>query len=125
NSYAVMTRRWLAREPFDLVINAITLENDIDTVHYVQAPQKAHLKHEFQIIPETFSVGGFINAYLYPINDALEVRSHLYILTRHAFQVMLMHIGLSPLPLPVWYYRTKETSPAWDTTTAIINEVGK
>ncbi|MBC8089650.1 MAG: SGNH/GDSL hydrolase family protein [Phycisphaerae bacterium] len=124
NHYAIKMRRELDRDTFQLAIVTVTLENDEEGGHIVRPAKEPNLEHKFHV-PTEWTFGGLVEALAYPINDALETRSHLFILVRHAFQQFLMKKGLSPLPLPVWYYRDSLQSVVWDSSSALLNEAAQ
>lgn len=124
NHYAIKMRRELARDTFQLAIVTVTLENDEEPGHIVRDAKTPNIEHKFHV-PTAWTFGGLVEAFAYPLNDALETRSHLFILGRHAFQQFLMKKGLSPLPMPVWYYRDSLQSMVWDSSSALLNEAAQ
>jgi hypothetical protein len=58
-----------------------------------------------------------------PVNDALEVRSHLYILAKNQLSTLRMRLGMTHDYLPVEYQRSEAASPRWSTTAAIASDL--
>jgi hypothetical protein len=60
---------------------------------------------------------------LAPINDALEVRSHLYVLVRSRLDVIRRRMELASREFPREFRRGFADSPAWDVTAEICREM--
>jgi hypothetical protein len=73
--------------------------------------------------PRHLGVAEFIDAVLYPINDFLEVRSHLFILVKSRAEPLLMKLGLTAEYFPVEFLRREAASARWAVTGDICRDV--
>jgi hypothetical protein len=64
-----------------------------------------------------------VDAILYPINDTLETRSHLFQLAKNSLQVPLGKLGLTANYFPPIFQLEEVSSKRWDTTTAISERI--
>jgi len=63
------------------------------------------------------------DAILAPLNDFLEVRSHLYLLFRNRLQTLRMRLDLAPLTFPPQFLRSEAAAPRWDVTADLLEEI--
>src|SRR5829696_1546083 len=84
SQYLLQARTSLAREKFDLVLVAVFLGNDVQPYRYDSYPARAAATVHHLRVPRHLTSAELIDAVLFPINDALEVRSHLFILLKNA-----------------------------------------
>ena len=123
NQYLMQARYELSKRKYDLVLVFLYMGNDIVSErYYKRQPREKSLKHEFRL-PKKIEKTELINAVLYPINDYLEVRSHLFILFKKRLQPLLMKLGLTALYFPYKYYRSAEQSPMWRLTASICRDI--
>jgi hypothetical protein len=121
--YLLQAKLALSREPFDLVLVVVFLGNDVVYRRTEYLPPRMPTEvHEFRI-PNAVKYSEFKDAVLYPLNDLLEVRSHLFILLKTRLAVLLMRLGLSADEFPEVFYRSEATSPRWEITADIIAEI--
>lgn len=73
--------------------------------------------------PRGVSWGEVVDAWLYPINDFLEVRSHLFVLTKNQSQTLRMKLGLSAAYFPPQFTIAQADSPHWLATAEIGREI--
>ena len=121
--YLIEARRTLGREHFDLALVAVYLGNDIVPErierYAPRAPVEVHRLH----LPRQLSGREFIDAVLYPINDFLEVRSHLFILLKTRLQALRTRLGLTAEEFPVGLLREEAGSPRWSVTADILSDI--
>jgi len=123
NQYLLQLHKSLLGESFDAVVVSIFLGNDIVSQRIDQYPIRTPNEvHRFRF-PISLDKGEIINAVLYPINDALEVSSHLFTLFKTRFQVVLMRAGLSVIYVPTHYRVGQEEAPAWGVTAEICKDI--
>jgi hypothetical protein len=123
--YLVQARMALGREPFDLVLVAIFLGNDIVRDPPQDLPARAPVEeHEFRW-PRRLSYGEVKDALLYPVNDVLEVRSQLFVLLKTRLGAVLMRLGLSAEYFPQEFFRSEAASPRWEVTATICEDIAK
>ena len=118
NHYFLETKKVLQENKIDLDLCLVFLcvSNDIvRTINSSYDPEQVAQKHHFKI-PENFSWSSFINSILYPINDWLEVRSHLFILLKNRFQFILSKMGLTAAYFPEIFLINEQFSNRWEIT---------
>jgi hypothetical protein len=121
--YLLQARLALSREPFDLILVVVFLGNDVVSRRTEDLlPRLPTEVHEFRF-PQKASYSEIRDTMLYPLNDVLEVRSHLFILLKTRLAVVLMRLGLSADDFPEVFYRSEATSPRWEITADIIAEI--
>jgi hypothetical protein len=121
--YYLRVRRALASEEYHAVLVFLYLGNDVitDTTYYI-APRTPKEVHPLRW-PRSLTAGELIDAILYPINDALEVRSHLFILFKRRFDALLMRLGLTAAYFPTGFQRHQSDSPRWQVTASICEDI--
>lgn len=120
--YYVQARRALADKSFDLVLVAVFLGNDIVPRRFVLPPREPEPRRTFRI-PRKVTWAELTDAVLAPINDGWETRSHLFVLLRSRFRVVLMRLGLTALEVPSELRRSEADSPRWGVTADILAEI--
>jgi len=120
--YLMQARRSLATAPFDLVLVAVYLGNDVVDRRYVIPPREAYPRHTFHL-PRHFTYGEFVDGLLAPINDGLETRSHLFIFFKTRLEALLMRAGLTAVEVPTDLRREEATSPRWQVTGDILADI--
>lgn len=123
NHYLIRTRQALARETFALVIVAVFVGNDAVAYRFDQIePRTPVERHEFRL-PRQASWGELVDAFLAPINDALEVRSQLYVLLKNQLSTLRMRMGMTADYLPLEYQRAEAGSERWRNTARIAHDI--
>ncbi len=113
NHYRLKTRVELARHPYDLVVVFIFRGNDVEGRRWdAYPPKQGNVVHHFRW-PRSFAKRELIRAWLYPINDLLERRSHFFMLARRKAWYILMRIGLSARYFPAADLRSEAETPRW------------
>lgn len=125
NHYLIRARNSFARERYAAVVVSVTMENDVVPQRVTAPPRReTTILHPLRI-PRSLEWVEVVDALLYPVNDFLEVRSHLYILARRELHTVRMRLGLSPLILPAHYYRAAADSSAWGITAAALTDLAE
>ena len=122
--YLIQLRRSLESRQYDLVVTCIYVGNDVvpsfprripplqpEEVHALRWPRSANRLE-------------IVNALLYPINDFLKSRSHLYILVKKQLRSVRMRAGLTAESMPRDILRQDSVAARYDTTLAILKEMG-
>jgi hypothetical protein len=123
--YLMQARRAFARERFDAVLVSLYLGNDIvDRSATYFAPRRFAERHDFRF-PRSLGRQELVDALLYPVNDALETRSHLYILLKNAARGLRMRLGLSADYVPTEILVSEARSPRWDVTAAVCRQIAE
>ncbi len=121
--YRLATRAELARRPYDLVVVFLFRGNDIvDARVETHPPWQTGEAYRLRW-PRSFSRGEILTAWLYPTNNFLEKRSHLFMLARREAWQVLMRMGLSARGLPAADLRSMAKSPRWQVTGEICAEI--
>jgi hypothetical protein len=60
---------------------------------------------------------------LYPVNDLLETKSHLFVLLKNGFPTLLARFGLTALFFPQVFERNQLDSTCWQITTDICSDI--
>ena len=74
-------------------------------------------------MPHRLTWGEFAAAFLRPINDYLEARSHLFIFAKNRLQTLRMRVGLSAEYFPEEFLRREAASSRWDITADICRDI--
>lgn len=124
NHYYLEAQR-LASRKYDAAIIFLFAANDIvDKKVQRYSAKKIHV-HPFKV-PKQISFKGIVSSLLYPINETLEVYSHLYIFIKKRMKWLRMRMGLSPSTIRDVFKTKMQLSTNWKTTFEIcksINEV--
>jgi lysophospholipase L1-like esterase len=116
DQYALRARALLARDDYDLVITALYLGNDIIARRRDDVPAREPVTRYRFRPPRGLSGRELTDAMLRPINDFLEVRSHLFIFVRSRLQTLRMKVGLTPLDFPPAFLTPETEGIRWDVT---------
>lgn len=120
--YYVQARHTLPTARFDLVLVAVYLGNDVVNRRYVFPPREADRERTFWL-PRKLSYREFVDAFLAPINDLLETRSHLFVFLKNRFQTLLMRAGLTAVEVSSSLKRSEAQSPRWSLTAGILADI--
>ena len=88
NHYLIKARAELARQPYSLVLVFLFMGNDIEdelVSHYSAGVGEPSLPS-----------GNWRTRLLWPVNEWIEQRSHLFVLARHRARLLLVRFKLSP-----------------------------
>lgn len=116
SQYSQMAQRMLAGSRWDGVLVMVYVGNDVEPrIDEYHAPRQPSVVRRFRI-PRGLGVSELVDAILYPVNDLLEVRSHLFVLVKSRLRTLLMSLGLSAAEFDYWYFRESAGHPAWNRT---------
>jgi lysophospholipase L1-like esterase len=121
--YLLRARDALARERFDHVLVFLYLGNDIvrSRTEYFR-PREPIPAHPLRL-PRRATRAEVIDALMYPINNFLEERSHLFILLKNRLKLLMMRAGLTARADPVELRVSEATSSRWDVTADICADI--
>lgn len=121
--YLTQARRLLPNEDYGLVITAIYVGNDAmpRRVDYLP-PRPVTERHHFRL-PRALNGREFVDALLRPVNDVLEISSHLFVLLRNEMKTLRMMTGTSPLYLPDEFLKREANAQRWEVTADICREI--
>lgn len=122
NHYYLEAKR-LSQQEYDLAVVFLYTANDIvckKIDHF--SPKEIHRYHRLKW-PSNFGYEEIIEAILYPINDFLECRSHLFVFLKNRSKWLSMKLGLSAYYFPMVFDLKMRESPCWQTTTEICKTI--
>ena len=127
--YALEVEHELARsrhdgyDGYDAVLVFLFLGNDV-VANRSFAPDEFQRRFDRPFrMPRAFTVAEFKAALLVPLDDFLEVRSHLYVLVDRRLENLRIRLGMSPFFMPRTLLRAMADAPAWDLTAEICAEL--
>ena len=123
NHYLMEAEQELSRHPYDAVVVSVFLGNDVvcrrqDHIDAWQPAARRSLRW-----PRELGRREWIDAVAYPINDALERRSHLFTLLKGRGKFLLMRIGLSKHNLPPSLVVGGLDESCWNLTAELLQEI--
>lgn len=123
NHYLMTARKELARRKFSLVVVFVFMANDVvdERVSYYE-PLAPTTKHTLRV-PENLGKREIIDAVLYPVNDFLENRSHLFVLFKDRGRTLLARLGLTPYYFPSVMKKATANSGRWQLTADILLDI--
>lgn len=123
NHYLIEARRELPRQRYDLVLVFLFRGNDVSERRWdAYPPKRGEVVHHFRW-PHTLEAGEIRKAWLYPVNDFLERRSHLFVLVRRHAWYLLMRTGLSARRFPKAELLSEAESPRWEITGGLCADI--
>ena len=125
NHYLIETRRQLARARYALVVVAVFVGNDAVPRRIDEFPRRAYVERKHFRLPRALSWSEFVNAFLGPINDGLETRSHFFILLKNQLANVRMKLGITADYFPVEYRRDEATSARWGVTAGLLRDIDR
>jgi hypothetical protein len=121
--YYLQARRTLeAGGHFDIILVAVFLGNDVVLRRQYLRPWQADQLHVLRF-PRRLTRAEIVDALLYPINDFLEERSHLFVFLKNRSQNLLMRAGLTTIEVPAELRRSEAGSPRWGVTADILADI--
>ncbi|MEP7382535.1 MAG: hypothetical protein ABI910_12665 [Gemmatimonadota bacterium] len=125
DQYLLRSRQVIASQPIDLVLVTLYLGNDAIDFRREIVPRRLPARVHHLRLPRSLRRNELVDAVLYPINDFLEVRSHLYVLGRNRLQHVRMRLGLSAQARITALDRSEALSSRWSNTASICNEIAE
>jgi len=120
NQYLIELQRVLATSRPDGVLVFVYLGNDIIAQAAASYPSRQpDERHSFRC-PRNMTLREWVDALGYPVNDFLEVRSHLFIFARSRLKYLLMRLSLTPYTFPDTLLTRNVEDPEWGTTAGIL-----
>jgi lysophospholipase L1-like esterase len=124
--YALEVEHELARsrsDGYDAVLVFLFLGNDV-VANRSFAPDEFQRRFDRPFrMPRAFTATEFKAALLVPLDDFLEVSSHLYVLVDRRLENLRVRLGMSPFFIPRTLLREMADAPAWDLTAEICAEL--
>lgn len=125
DQYLLHARRAITQEVFDLVLVSLFMENDVTTVRRERVPPRPPTVVHGLRSPRRLTWSEFVDAVFYPINDFLEVRSHLFTAVKTRLQTPLMRLRLTEAQFASVYLRSERESERWTITLEICRQIAE
>ncbi len=123
--YYLRARSLLERDTFDLVVTVLYVDNDLILRRKETMPPLTPVERKTFRFPRKVTWDEFVDAFLAPVNDVLEVRSHLFVLLKSRLETLRMRLGLTPAYLPAGVLRTEASSPRWKVTAETCRDIAE
>lgn len=123
NQYLIRARSLLAGDHYSLLVVSIFVGNDAVRRRQAYFPPRAPYEPRHVRLPRSLSFAEFTDALLKPLNDELEMRSHLFVLLKRRLSVLRMRLGLTAEYFPAEYRRVEAESSRWAITAEIAREI--
>jgi len=121
--YWLQGRALLRRRAFDLVLVSLYLGNDVVLRRPDRFAPRAPTEVHHPRFPRRLGFAELTDAVLYPINDYLVVRSHLFVLLKTRLHTLLMRLHLTGVYFPEVLLRREATSRRWNVTADICRDI--
>ncbi len=120
--YYLAVKKELRDHRYDLGVVFLYAANDI--IDGTPAITKAQIGRRRQFrAPRAWASAEWRGALLYPLNDLLERRSHLFVFLRTKGNLALARFGLTSAYFPEVFRKLFATSPNWDSTVEICRGI--
>lgn len=123
NRYRNELQQILETSKVDGVLVFVFLGNDVGKVVVEDLEPRVPDDRHVLRWPRSLQAGEWVEAIAYPINDFLEVRSHLYVLVRHRLKYLLMRLRLTAYYFPDTMLLSEAASPRWGVTAGILESI--
>lgn len=121
--YRILAGQRLSRFRYDLVLVAVFVGNDVVHEEIDSFPPRQPVDRARLRWPRSVASAEIVDALARPVNDFLEVRSHLYILLRTALEPLRIRLGLSAAYVPRTIRKAYGSSPDWRLTAEILAQI--
>lgn len=116
NQYYLQAKKILADERYDLGFVCVFMANDVVArIDTTLTPARIGAAYAFRR-PRELSWNEIVRAILYPINEYLDRRSHLFVLVRSRSKVLLARLGLTAYYFPDVFLTQEREAPRWSYT---------
>jgi hypothetical protein len=123
NHYYRAAQRALSEDHFNAGIVFVYVANDcVERVDTVFSPAGIGAAHSFRL-PRCLNQKEIIQSVLLPTNDFLEAHSHLYILLKNKFWVLLAKVGLTSYYFPEVFQLSQQQSIRWDNVATLSSMI--
>jgi hypothetical protein len=123
DQYLLRAQELLPADNYDAVLVAVYLGNDILEQARPLIPPRQPVRRARIRFPRTVSWHEFVDAFIRPVNDLLEVRSHLYILIKNRLQGVRMRMGLDALAFPPAFLTETKEDDQWEVTAELLERI--
>lgn len=125
NQYRIQLEKILGNPHISIngVVVFVYLGNDIIGYHTDNYPPRQSVVRHALRLPNRLEWNELVAAVAYPINDFLEIRSHLFILVKTRLKYALMKMGLTAYYFPRTLLRNEASSERWKITADVLEEI--
>ncbi len=121
--YLLKARSELARRRYDLVVVFFYLGNDVEKRRIERfGPKTSTVHHRFRW-PRQAARKEIVESLLYPVNDFLETRSHLFLLFRNRLWFVLRRAGLSARHFPPVLLKEEADAERWQVSADVCRSI--
>lgn len=121
--YLLKARQELARGGYDQVVVFFYLGNDVEHKRVDRfGPKQPAIRHRLRW-PRRLTRGELVDALLYPVNDVLETRSHLFLLIKKRLWFLLMRFGLSARHFPPALLLEQASADGWRVSAEVCRSI--
>lgn len=125
NQYFLRTRSLVARDRYSLVVVGVFVGNDAVPERVDHLPPREPVRKSRLRFPRGLSRAELVNSLAAPLNDALEVRSHAYVLLKNQLATLRMKLGLTADYMPLEYRRAEATAGRWQVAAGLLEDLAK
>jgi len=122
NHYLILAKNELKSNNYDMVLVFVYLGNDIIESVDSSFPPITRTTREFRV-PKNLSKPELVDALLYPINDILEKKSHLFVLLKNQISNYLAKIGLTARYFPDNLLISSSESDRWKISADVLSSI--
>ena len=123
DQYLLRARALLPAADYDAVVVAVYLGNDVLERAREHVPPRQPVRRYELRIPRGLSRSDLVDAVVRPLNDLLEVRSHLFLFIKNRLQQLRMRTGLAALTFPPAFLTETADSQQWDVTAGLLERI--
>ncbi len=123
DQYLLRARSLIPGGDFDAVIVAVYLGNDVLERARDHVPPRQPVRRYRLRLPRSLAAGELVDAFVRPINDALEVRSHLFLFFKNRLQQLRMQAGLAVLTFPSAFLEETASDGRWEVTAGLLTDL--
>jgi hypothetical protein len=123
DQYLLRARTLVPAADYDAVLVAVYLGNDVLPRARDYIPPRAPVRRYHLRLPRSLSWSEFVDSFLRPLNDFLEVRSHLFLFFKNRLQEVRMRTGLAVLDFPESFLSETADSGQWDVTAGLLQAI--
>jgi hypothetical protein len=125
NQYFLRTRSLVERDSFALVVVGLFMENDAIELRWRRMPPRAPVERNRFHVPRGLGWRELVDAFLAPVNDFFEVRSHLFVLLKNRLGTLRLRLGLTPAYFPVEFLKHEADGKRWTITADICRDLAR
>lgn len=125
SQYLLRARTLLQHDSFALIVVAVFVGNDASMKHTAYFPPREPAERRRFRLPRSARGDELKGALLAPLNDALETRSHLFVVLKNQLSTLRMRLGLTAQYFPNEYRLDEAASRRWDTTADIARQIAE